>query len=244
MLLKPMEPFGLALKEFYQGNEQAKVIFLRDDGLRDEYFVSQCFRNEQDFSTFDNKAIDLCFGRVLDIGAGVGPHSLVLQKKGLDVYALDISSHACEIMKKRGIKNVLCSDVYELDERNFDTILLMGRAIGFVEDISGLQKFLEFCKTILNPNSQILLDSLDVTYTDDAGHLAYQERNRKLGRYIGVIGLQMEYKGRLGEKFRLLHVDSQTLKECAMEIGWSFKLIIQEESGSYLAKITKEANKH
>ena len=55
MLLKPMEPFGLALKEFYQGNEQAKVIFLRDDGLRDEYFVSQCFRNEQDFSTIEKE---------------------------------------------------------------------------------------------------------------------------------------------------------------------------------------------
>ncbi|MFX0030219.1 MAG: class I SAM-dependent methyltransferase [Candidatus Hermodarchaeota archaeon] len=240
MLLKPMEPFGLALKEFYKGNEQAKVIFLRDDGLRDEYFVSQCFRNEQDFSTFDNKAIDLCYGKVLDIGAGVGPHSLALQNRGLDVYALDISSYACDIMKNRGIRNVICSDVYELDEKNFDTILLMGRAIGFVEDISGLQNFLEFCKTLLNPNGQIILDSLDVRYTDDAGHLAYQEKNRKLGRYFGVIGLQMEYKGRLGEKFRLLHIDSQTLKGCAEEIGWVFELIIQEETGSYLGKIFRE----
>ncbi|MFW9906907.1 MAG: hypothetical protein ACFFFH_21560, partial [Candidatus Thorarchaeota archaeon] len=137
-------------------------------------------------------------------------------------------------------KNVICSDVYELDEKNFDTILLMGRAFGFVEDILGLQKFLEYCKFILNPNSQILLDSLDVRYTDDPGNLAYQERSRKLGRYIGVIRLQMEYKGILGEKFRLLHIDSQTLKECAEEIGWSFELIIQEETGSYLGKIFRE----
>ena len=237
MPLKPMEPFGLALKEFYEGNEQAKVIFLRDDGLRDEYFVSQCFRTERDFSTIEKKAIDLCFGRVLDIGAGVGPHSLVLQKRGLDVWALDISSHACDIMKKRGVKNVICSDFYDLNQKNFHTILLMGRAIGFVENISGLKKFLGFCKVLLNPNGQILLDSLDVRYTDDPDHLAYQERSRQLGRYIGVIGLQMEYKGILGEKFRLLHVDSQTLKKCAREIGWSFELIVQEETGNYLAKI-------
>lgn len=218
MPLKPMEPFGLALKEFYEGNPQAKVIFLRDDGLRDEYFVSHCFRTEQDFSTIEKKALDLCFGRVLDIGAGVGPHSLYLQKSGLNVFALDISFHACDLMKKRGVKNVICSDVYELEEKNFDTVLLMGRAIGFVEDIPGLQKFLEFCKDLLNPNGQILLDSLDVRYTDEPANLDYQERSRKLGRYIGVIGLQMEYKGILGEKFRLLHIDSQTLKECAIEI--------------------------
>ncbi|MFX1278082.1 MAG: class I SAM-dependent methyltransferase [Promethearchaeota archaeon] len=242
MLLKPMEPFGLALKEFYQGNEQAKVIFLRDDGLRDEYFVSHCFRTERDFSSIEKKALDLCYGKNLDLGAGVGPHSLELQKKGFEVYALDISSHACDIMKKRGVRNVICSDVYQLEEKNFDTILLMGRAIGFVEDISGLRKFLEYCKVLLNPNGQILLDSLDVTFPDNLPpqHLAYQERNRKMGRYVGVIGLQMEYKGMLGEKFRLLHVDSQTLKKCATELGWFFELIIQEAEGSYLCRIFRD----
>ncbi|MFW9785438.1 MAG: class I SAM-dependent methyltransferase [Candidatus Heimdallarchaeota archaeon] len=239
MLLKSMEPFGLALKEFYKGNQQARVIFHRDDGLKDNYYVSHCFRNEMEFSSIEKQAIDLCYGRVLDIGAGVGPHSLELQKRGLDVCALDISSHACEIMEKRGVKNVICADVYELDEKNFDTILLMGRAIGFAEDLTGLKKFLEFCKNLLNPNGQILLDSLDVRSTTDPVHLAYQERSRQLGRYIGVINLQMEYKGKFGEKFRLLHVDSETLEECAKKTGWSYKLLIQEETGSYLGKIYK-----
>ncbi len=240
MLLKSMEPFGLALEEFYEGNKQAKIIFHRDDGLNYDYYVSQCFRSEKEFSSIEKQAIDLCYGRILDIGAGVGPHSLELQKMGLEVYALDISSHACAIMKNRGVKNVKCADVYELDERNFDTILLMGRAIGFTEDLSGLKKFLEFCKILLKPTGQILLDSLDVRSTTDPDHLAYQERSGQLGRYIGVVGLQIEYKGMFGEKFNLLHVDSQTLKECAKETGWSFELIIQEEMGSYLGKIFRE----
>ena len=238
MPLKPMEPLGLALKEFYEGSKQAKVIFHRDDGLRDNHYVFHYFRTEKEFSLIEKQAIALCRGKVLDIGAGVGPHSLELQKKGLEVYAIDISLNACKIMKKRGIKNVRYSTVYDLDEKFFDTILLMGRAIGFVEDLLGLKKFLKFCKSLLTPDGYILLDSLDVRSTTVPEHLAYQERNRKLGLYIGVIGLQMEYKGKLGEKFKLLHVDPQTLKECAKEMGWSCE-ILNNENGNYLAKIFK-----
>lgn len=236
-LLKSMEPFGLALKEFYDGNKDAKVIFHRDDGLKDEYYVSVHFRNEEEFSSIDRHALALCYGKVLDVGAGVGLHSLKLQDLGLEVVAIDISSHACEIMKKRGVKNMECTTVYELNERNFDTILLMGRSIGFVEDLEGLRKFLDFSKILLNPKGQIILDSLDVSITTVPDHLAYHERNRKLGRYIGVVGIQIEYKGRFGEKFKLLHVDPKSLKSCAQEAGWSFEIIVEEDDGSFLCKI-------
>ena len=129
-----MEPFGLALKDYWGGNKLAKVVFHRDDGLVDDYFVNHCFRKPEDFSELEKKALKSCFGKVLDVGAGVGPHSLELQKKGFEGHALDISTEACEILKKRGLKNILCSSFYDLQERNFETILLIGCAIGFVED--------------------------------------------------------------------------------------------------------------
>ncbi len=68
-------------------------------------------------------------------------------------------------------------------------------------------------------------------------HLAYQERNRQLGKYFGEVGLQMEYKGIFGEKFKLLHVDTQTLKNCDQEISWSCKVLYKEENGNYLTEI-------
>ena len=43
-------------------------------------------------------------GKVLDVGAGVGSHALVLQQRGLDVTAMDISASAVTIMKQRGLK--------------------------------------------------------------------------------------------------------------------------------------------
>lgn len=239
MSQKSMEPFGLALKEFYEGNKYAKVIFHRDDGLKEDHHVFLYFRSQRDFSLIENQAIALCRGKVLDIGAGVGPHSLELQKMGLEVYAIDISFNACEIMKKRGVMNVKCSTVYDLKEITFDTILLMGRSIGFVENLLGLKKFLNFCNGLLNSGGFILLDSFDVQQTTNQTHLAYQNENSKSGRYFGEIRLQLEYKGQIGEKFQILHVDPYTLTKTAKEVGWSCDTIYKEKNGDFLAKIFK-----
>lgn len=234
-----MEPYGLALKDYWEGNKLAKVIIHRDDGRLDDYIVSQCFRKPEEFSELEKKALKSCFGKVLDIGAGVGPHSLELQKRRLEIYSIDISKEACEIMENRGLKNVFCSDVYSLQEDNFDTILLMGRAIGFVGDLAGMVKFLRHCETILSSNGLILLNSLDVRVTEKPDHLAYQERSKKLGRYFGVVGLQFEYNGQYGQPFKLLHIDPDMLKNITEDLKWKFKILHQEESGDYLARISK-----
>lgn len=234
-----MEPFGLALKDYWEGNQYAKVVFHRDDGVVDDYFVEHCFRKPDDFSEIEKIAVELCIGRVLDIGAGVGPHSLQLQKNGLEVYALDVSEEACRIMKKRAVKHVMCSDLYSLRTENFDTILLMGRAIGFVEDLAGMEKFLNHCEKLLNSKGIILLDSLDVRTTSVPEHLAYQERSREMGRYFGEVRLQMEYKGQHGQPFKLLHIDPDTLRNIATELDWKCQILHKENDGDYLAKISK-----
>jgi SAM-dependent methyltransferase len=232
-----MEPYGLALKDFYNGNKNVKIVFHRDDGLKEETLLIFYFRSENNFTLIEKQANKLCQGRILDIGAGVGPHSLTLQKSGFDVLAIDISLHACEIMKKRGVLNVICSTIYDLKDITFDTILLMGRSIGFVENLPGLKKFLNFCKDLLNPEGIILLDSIDVQQTTNQVHLAYQEENLRLGCYIGEIRLQIEYQGQLGEKFQILHVDPLTLTNSANEVGWSCDILLKEKNGAYLARI-------
>jgi hypothetical protein len=77
---KAMEPFGLALESFYNGNEEAKVIYRRDDGQYTEDSIKGYFRTYSDFTEREKIAISQCQGQILDIGAGVGPHSLELQK--------------------------------------------------------------------------------------------------------------------------------------------------------------------
>jgi hypothetical protein len=115
----------------------------------------------------------------------------------------------------------------------------MGRAIGFVGDLEGMKKFLNYSKKILNKAGKIILDSLDVRMTSEPGNLAYQERNRKLGRYLGTVGLQMEYNGQYGQPFKLLHIDPDILKKIAEKKEWKCNILYKEENGNYLARISK-----
>ena len=179
---KGMEPLGEALEDFYNGKKNAEITLIRDDGFEWNVPIEYFFRSLKDFSNLEKEAIQLCKGKVLDMGAGVGPHSLELQRLGLEVYAIDISSHACKIMRKRGVKNVQCIDFYDLTMDSFDTILLLGRSIGFVGNLKGIEKFFSYCKTRLTPEGIIILDSFDILSTQEQDLLNYMEGNRKLGR--------------------------------------------------------------
>lgn len=70
-----MKPFGLALKDYWDGNKLAKVIFHRDNGLVEDYFVSHCFRKPEDFSELEKKALESCFGKVFDLEVGLFPNN-------------------------------------------------------------------------------------------------------------------------------------------------------------------------
>jgi hypothetical protein len=141
-------------------------------------------------------------------------------------------------MKKRGVKRIRCSTPYELNDKNFDTIILLGCAIAFVEHLDGLKKFLIFAKTLLNKDGIIIMDSRDVRLTDNPRHIEYQERNIKSGKYRGEIRLQISFKGEKGEIFQILHIDPDTLKRVAKSVDWDCEIsIAQDEQGLYLAKL-------
>lgn len=147
-----MNPYGLAMLDFFNGDTSAKIIIHRDDGFKEELLASKFFRDPSKFSPIEQAAIKLCRGSVLDAGAGAGPHSIVLQNNGLSVCAIDISPEAVEIMCKRGVKNVHCADIFNYTGETFDTILMMMHGIGMVENVRGLDKFLAVVKEKLKPN--------------------------------------------------------------------------------------------
>ena len=236
-----MKPYGLALMDYFNGDHSAKITIHRDDGHADEVPIGIFFREPSDFYRPDRAALDLCSGYVLDVGAGAGPHSLVLQERGLSVCAIDISPEACEIMRTRGVKEVYCTDVYDFSGGPFDTIIMLCRGLGLVEDLSGLGRFLEYARRLAKPGGQILCDSLDIRRTDDLVHLTYQEANRSAGRYFGEFRLQIEYKGSKWPVWRLLRVDPETLVFHARKAGWSCQLVMEEEDGNYLARLTPSA---
>ena len=105
--------------------------------------------------------------------------------------------------------------------------------------INGLARFLDQTRGLVSENGQILLDSRDVRRTDDPSHLAYHEANRKAGRYIGEIRLHLSFRGVPGPPCGWLHVDAETLEQQALATGWTSEVILQQEDGHYLARLTK-----
>src|SRR5690554_6141961 len=93
------EPKGQANAEFYE-NGQAEDILVETNYTEGEHIPPEYFfRTEKGMPPIEKKALELCKGRILDVGAAAGSHSLWLQNKGLEVTALEKSELACGVMK-------------------------------------------------------------------------------------------------------------------------------------------------
>ena len=234
---KAMEPYGAALLAYFQGDTGTRLLVRRDDGQEVPLPVSHFFREPSQFTPIETAAIERCAGHVLDAGAGTGLHSLVLQQKGLRVTAIDLIHAAVGIMIRRGVKDARCVDLFDYEDKDFDTILMMGHGIGLVETIAGLDRFLTHAHKLLSKEGRVLLDSLDVRVTTDPSNLAYHRSNQQAGRYFGEIRLQFEFQGYAGPYCGWLHIDAAILKEHAANAGWKCEVIIEEENGNYLAQL-------
>lgn len=235
----PWRPHGRALLDFYDGDTSAEILVHGDDGETEVVPIRVFFRGPSEFSALEEAALDLCRGRVLDAGAGAGCHTLVLQEQDCSVCAIDIAPEAVEVMRRRGVKEARCADVFHFREGPFDTLLLMMNGIGVVEDLAGLDRFLADAHRLLTPEGQILLDSYDPEGDEDPGKKPRPQAGSSADRYIGEMRFRLEYKGKKGPPLWWLFLDAKLLAERAMKAGWSCDVIWREEEGHYLARLTR-----
>lgn len=225
-----MDVFGKALEDFYQFGQTGKLWLHNNYGSPEDMPVEVFFRSSEEISELEKYALRFCKGKILDIGAGVGAHSLLLQSKGLDVTALEISSIACEIMQKRGVKSVINGDVFS-EQQKYDTLLLLMNGIGLSRDIEGLQKLLPLLKSNLTKDGQIILDSSDILYL-------YTEDSFPSGNYYGEISYQYEYQSVKGTWFKWLYIDFERLSSIANEHGLFCEHLFEDDMDQYLARLT------
>jgi SAM-dependent methyltransferase len=212
-------------------NVQSTVV--EDEELPPDYF----FRKHNDMPRLERLALKYCTGKILDIGAGAGCHSLYLQKAGKDVTALERSSLCCEVMHSRGIKKVLNNDIFAYNDERFDTLLLLMNGIGIAQNLNGLKALLEHLKKILESGGKILLDSSDLIYLyqEEDGSVLFDINSAK---YYGEIDYQIRYKNITGETFSWLFADNVILFEIAEMVGFKTKLIEYGPHYDYLAELT------
>ena len=229
------DPFEIAFSDYLNGQESAEITVHCNKGDDEIIPISYFFRKYEGMPELEKKAMDLCFGKILDIGAGSGVHSLYLQSKGMDVTGLDILPGFVSVMKKRGLKKVINSDIFEFCEGKFDTLLMLMNGIGFTKTFEGLSAFLKQAKQLLNSGGQLILDSSDLLYLyeDENGTYSINLNDN----YYGEVEYIIEYEGALGKAFNWLYIDFDNLSMIAEQSGFTCELIFEDDHYNYLARL-------
>ena len=165
-----------------------------------------------------------------------GRHALALQNRGLEVTALEQSEISVKVMQQRGVKNVVCDDVFHFNEKGFDTIIILMNGAGIGQTLKGAKKLLLHLKTLLNPHGQMLMDSSDIRYLfeEDDGSMWIDMASKT---YLGEMEYEVTYKDSFS-RFKWLFIDYDTLSDIAREAGLVPDLITQGEHYDYLARLT------
>lgn len=230
------DPMGAAIYDYHKTGKASSLVVHSSMFEDDEIPVETLFREYGQMPQLEQEALDIAQGRILDVGAGSGCHSLALMKMGKTSVAIDISPLSVEAMKERGIDARLVNLYDESFTETFDTVLMLMNGTGIIGNLDNMPAFFARMKQILNPGGCILIDSSDLRYLyeDEDGTLEINLADD----YYGQLDYRMEYDGVQGEPFDWLYVDFETLAYYAEESGFRAELIAEGEHYDYLARLT------
>lgn len=229
-------PLGRALLDYHRGLEHSHFIVHSDLWDDEPTPVKEYYRpDDLPIPDLEQRALSLCRGRVLDLGAGAGRHALELQDRDIDVTALDISRDAVQVMRDRGVRDARLGNLEALDSDTFDTILLLMHGIGIVGTLSGLETFLERAREILNPNGRIVCDSADLSIILPSLTPSMSRGKGRPADYPGEVEFRLTYGSMEGQAYPWLFVDPLTLERFATTAGFRFSIVSRGARGAFVA---------
>ncbi|MFA0960877.1 class I SAM-dependent methyltransferase [Roseivirga sp. BDSF3-8] len=226
--------YGQALLDYQEGNE--KDLWIETSyGTTEEMPVSHFFREYDGLPDIEKVALQFCQGHILDVGAGTGIHSIILQNAGNDVTSLESSALACSVIKKHGVHKILNQDFYRLSRKEtYDTLLILMNGLGMAGTLTNLPQFLQQASILLAHGGQILIDSSDINY------LYEDEGVPRPQGYYGELSYRYLYDGIKGEWFSWLYADTATLEQHAAQAGLECDILFFEENDQYLARLYRK----
>lgn len=237
------DAYGQEVWAFFQGKKSYEIVE-RDDGYIDFSGGAPAYFAEfKDWPKIQKQAIRFAKGKVLDVGAGAGRVSLYLQKKKLDVVAIDNSPLAIKVCKKRGVKRAKVLPIEKTGTfklNTFDTIIMFGNNFGLFGSFKKAKLLLKKFHKITSPSALIITENVDPYKTEDPVHLSYHKFNKKRGRMPGQLRIRIRFRNYVGNWFDYLLVSKNEMRKILKDTGWKVKEIIDSESYMYSAIIEKE----
>lgn len=227
---------GAAIYDYFQTGKAEKLRVFSSQFEEDEIPVKELFRTYAHMPVLEQTALELAEGKILDVGAGSGCHSLALQEMGKKSVAIDISPLSVEVMQARGVDARLVNLFAPHFVERFDTILMLMNGSGIIGRVENFGTFFQRIKLLLNPGGSILMDSSDLRYL-------FEEEDGSFvvdlaADYYGQLDFRMQYKQIKGEAFDWLYVDFNTLSLYASQYGFKAELVKEGSHYDYLARLT------
>ncbi len=223
--MKPTETgdaFGEALLDAVAGGRGLHFVE-RDDGFLEAMDASLYLSKPFNWPEAEASALRNVSGRILDIGAGAGRHSVALQNRGCEPVALDVSPGAVEACRRRGVERTFEGSLFDLVQSRpepFDAMILMGNNLALLQSEARAAGMFDAMRSLLLPGGSVIGTCLDPYLTDDPDHLSYHDANRAAGRFPGQIRMRFRYRRIASDWFSILFMAPDELKDLAGRSGW------------------------
>lgn len=240
MSKKSPDIFGLTIYKYWKTNNNIKIKFLRDDGLKFEFSPKRFFTVYKDFPQLEKLLLKNVKGKILDVGCGVGRHVLYLQNEGYNVVGIDSSKYLIKIAKERGCKQCCLQDIYSFNPREkFDTILLLGNNIGIAKSVKGAYRLFKKLRQLLNPKGVIIATSIDYERTSDKFFERYILFNKTKNKDKGQLVTKNIFGNKTTRWLKWLYLTPKELENICDHVGLYVKRCYHTSDGSYGIIISK-----
>lgn len=226
---------GEAILDAHRGKKGGEVKVWMNGRREAGYDPSVFLRSYHQMKGWEREALKMCKGSVLDVGAGAGIHSLVLQGRGVDVTAIEISPACSQVMQEKGVQQVINDSVFNLKGIEYNTILLMMNGLGMAGTEQETLRLFKHLKRLLAKGGQIIGDSTDILYAQMNAMANYDVN----GTFYGQVEFQLGYKNKKGTPFSWLYLDPVLLAELSDKAGLKAEIVRKDKDFHYLARLTR-----
>ncbi|MGH3018161.1 MAG: class I SAM-dependent methyltransferase [Gaiellaceae bacterium] len=236
------DAFGQLLLDHLAGRTGEQPMLELDDGRSGPALGAEWFFAEYPaWPEAERQVFDAVSGRVLDLGAGAGRHSLQAQAQGLDVVAIDISPGAVEVCRRRGVSDARLLSVAAVDDElgGFDSVLMMCGNFGLVGSADQARATLLHLRAMTASTGRIVFDSVDPYVDVSDAEIAYQERNRTRGRLPGQVTIRIRYGERVTPWYDLLNLSVDELEQLIHGTGWRLTQVVDGAPSEFYGVMEK-----
>ena len=236
--------FGRALYDWARGGRTPEILE-REDGFQQlgagpEVYLSP-FR---EWPSCERQVLRHLRGRVLDVGCGAGRVSLELQRRRLDVLAIDASHLAAKAARICGVRHVRCTTLEALGTRlsTFDSLVMFGNNFGILQNPTRAHSILKKIAETTKNDARIFVESTNAYYGGAPGFdRSYYFANKRRGVAPGQLRVRYRYDALTGSWFNWIYVSPSEMRAILVGTGWHQERVFSSiPSDPYVALLVKD----